>query len=286
MKSFSELVKAYYDWQRENDIDNNSNEGVNYIWELPRDAVEQWKTELEKDKYLFRDEVYQNYLHQFDEGGTLLGINNILHDDSNMVKLYKLTEYKERFIIERILVSKTQRLPIRGSEVELPDKRKIELPITVKYGSIVLDEPYDLKDKKISYNHGTLVGEGFKRELRDSNIINDNSLLATINYHTGEIHIIRNNDENEDKFIKNAQSSFSTSSGIPIPRLPYEYLTVSGSFITLGDPVELVFSFDCTGDSSLSSLKDSINSILVNQNNYIKQYINNYDYDLGIRTTE
>lgn len=292
MKSFNELVKAFYDWQEENDIVNNHEELIKYIWILPRDAVQQWKTELEKNKDLFREDIYQGYISQFDEGKTLLGISNIIHDDSDTVKLYRLTEYDEEFIIDNILVSKTQTLPIKGTEIELPGGQTFELPITIKYGSITLNEPYDLKDSKVNQNHGVLVGDGFRKGLRESNMIGSNSLMATVNYKTGEFAIIRNNDENEINFVKNAKpstssssSSSGSSSSSTSTKYHYTYLTISGNFTTLGTPVELAFSFDCTGDSnSTVDNKAVINGILLKQNEFIKQYINNYDYDLGIRT--
>ena len=293
-RPYSELVSEFSNWQDENNMIDDPNEYMKYIWEIPQSVINQWKTELDDDADLFTDEEIEQYKTNFDEGGSILGIYNVVKDQSETttVKLYKLTEIDKEFAISDILVTKNYRLESSKNPVELPDGNTLELPVLIKYESIKFNEPFDLVDHDISLQHGVLNGEKYQMELRDENKVNENSLLATINYKTGDLHLIRNFDSNEDKFVEyynmllagmssgGAGGGGGTTVGTVIE--PYDYLTVSGTYIVLGEPVELVFTFDCSyenGDEPNNN--KAIMSALKGQDTTIKSFISNYDFEIG-----
>lgn len=293
MRPFSDLNQEFSEWIRINNIPYSHEEYVKYIWEIPKKAIDLWKTELDEYRDLFSDEVYQTYINQFEPGGSILGIYNIAHDNSNTAKLYKLTSTYKEFTINDILVSKNFQLPTPPNRITLPDGISVNLPTSIEHGTLNLFEPYDkidLVDSIADVSRGSLAGVGFTSGIRDANMLNSNSFLATINYQTGILHIIRNNNSNEDKFVRyykwlideinhsNAHmcssgtgtsgstgSSGATSSFRSLHSLsqvtPYDYISVSGSFYALGTPLTLVFEFDCLNQPVIEPDKEYLSLI-------------------------
>ena len=280
MRPFSDLVCEFSSWLTENNIDFSYDEYIKYIWEVPQQAVNQWKTELDDYKHLLPDYVYNIYVKQFEEYGAIMGIYNVVHDNSSSAKLYKLSRYLKNFTINDILVTKNFFLPTENNLVELPDGRQVNLPTSIEHGTLKFNLPVDLLDYPIDYSRGTLSGEGFNLHIRDENKINGNSLLATINYQTGLLHLIRNYDYNEELFVKyyNAlKSDSSNSSGNSTSVKPYVYLSLSGSFYSLGAPVSLVFEFNC--NEQISNENEEYNkqvSYMSEQSKIIQDSINYY----------
>ena len=283
MRPFSDLVCEFSNWLTENNIDLSYDEYIKYIWEVPQQAVDQWKTELDDYKHLLPDYVYNIYVKQFEEYGTIMGIYNVVHDNSTSAKLYKVSRYLKNFTINDILVTKNFFLPTENNLVELPDGRHVNLPTSIEHGTLKFNLPVDLLDYPIDYSRGTLSSEGFNLHIRDENKINGNSLLATINYQTGLLHLIRNYDYNEELFVKyynalKSNSSSNPSSGNPgISVKPYVYLTVSGSFYSLGAPVTLVFEFNC--NEQITDENEEYNkqvSYMSEQSKIIQDSINYY----------
>lgn len=302
MRTFSEFSQEFSNWMLENNLNYNYEEYIKYIWEIPKNAVSQWKTELDEYKDLFTDEVYQTYINQFEPGGSILGIYNVVHDNSSIAKLYKLTSTYKEFTIDNILVSRNFQLPVPPNRVTLPDGLSVNLPTSIEHGTLNLFEPYnkiDLVDSTKNPSRGSLTGTGFSSGIRDSNMLNSNSFLATINYQSGILHIIRNNNSNEDKFIKyykwlveeiNHSNSHTCSSGSGTNGsgsspssfhslhslsqvTPYDYISVSGSFYALGAPLTLVFQFDCNQEPPDSEDEEykSLVSYSSNQETIINQ---------------
>lgn len=335
MRPFSEFNQEFSEWIRINNIPYSHKEYVKYIWEIPKKAIEQWKTELDEYRDLFSDEVYQTYINQFEPGGSILGIYNIAHDNSNTAKLYKLTSIYKEFTINDILVSKNFQLPTPPNSITLPDGISVNLPTSIEHGTLNLfspEEKIDLVDSVLSdISKGSLVGLGFSIGQRNENILNSNSFLATINYQTGILHIIRNNNSNEEKFVKyykwlldeinhsnahicssgGASSSNSGSGGgssksfFPVHSssqvTPYSYMTVSGSFNALGEPLQLVFEFDCLKqpviepdeeylslinyssqqEVIIQQIKKSVLESVRIQQEIINNHTGNFDFQLG-----
>ena len=329
MRPFSDLTQEFSDWLLENNISFNHEEYVKYIWEVPQQAVDQWKTELDDYRELFSDEVYQTYINQFELNGSIMGVYNIVHDNSTTAKLYKLsTSYKE-FTVKDILVTKNFQLPIPSNRVTLPDGTSVNLPTSIEHGSLKLFTPenkIDLVDSILDITRGSLTGDGFAIGIRDENKLNNNSFLATINYQSGMLHIIRNNDANEEKFVRyykwlleeishgnsHSCSAGISSNGTPIVSsfspihsssqvIPYNYISVSGSFNALGAPLTLVFSFDCIKEpedledeeykqltsyssnqaSVIKQIKEDLDKSIKENQEIIDNYTGNYDFQLG-----
>lgn len=323
MRPFSDLTQEFSNWIDSNNIKFSQEEHIKYIWQLPVSAINQWKTELDDYRDLFSDEVYQTFVNQFEDKGAVLGIYNVARDNSSIAKLYKLSSYYREFTIEDILVSRDFQLPIESNLVTLPNGSQINLPTSIEHGSIKLFYPdksnpfnlsnsIDLSDSILKdVSKGSLVGYGFSIGSREHNRLNSNSFLATVNYQSGILHIIRNNNLNEKKFVDyynlaksgGSRSSSSGSSSSSSMITPYDYISVSGSFCTLGNPVSLVFSFDCndkiesiedeqynnlTSYSNNQSLiikkiKEDLDNSILEQQKIIQEYSNNYDFLLGKR---
>ena len=340
MRPFSDLTQEFSNWIQENNINYNHEEYVKYIWEVPKKAVDQWKTELDDYRELFTDEVYQTYINQFELNGAILGIYNVVFDDSTTAKLYKLTSSYKEFSINDILVSKLVQLPIPPNKITLPDGKSVNLPTSIEHGTLKLfypdsenplneDNSIDLIDATLSnVSRGSLAGYGFSIGDRDDIELNHNSFLASVNYQTGILHIIRNNNPNEEKFIKyykwlldeirhssshscpTGGTSSSGGTGTSFSSIhslsqvtPYNYISVSGSFFSLGTPLTLVFSFDCepkpqTIDDKeynelvsyssnqeiiIQNIQKELADSMKEQQNIINTYSNNYDFQLGSR---
>lgn len=310
LRPFSDLVCEFSNWLTEKNMELSYKEYIKYIWQIPHQAAEQWKTELEDYKHLFPDYIYNIYVKQFEEYGAIMGIYNVVHDNSTSAKLYKVSRFLKNFNINDILVTKDFYLPSENNLVTLPDGIQVHLPTSIEHGSIKFNPPVDLIDSPIDFSRGSLSSEKFRLHISNSNRINQESLLATIDYQSGLIHIIRSYLPNEQKFIRyynllnsssssSGSSSSSDSSSVP----PYDYLNISGSFYSLGSPVTLEFEFNCNEQITQEDEEYNIqmsymseqSKIIQNSMNYYKNIFNNnlnssisnipgYDFQLGTRT--
>lgn len=324
IRPFSDLCQEFSNWTKSNNIPFGNSEFNKYIWEIPKSAFSQWQSEMDEFKDSLPPLIYQNYLNQFLPDGSILGISNIALDNSNSVKLFKLSSITKEFSINNLLVSKSVKLPVEPNLITLPNGIQLTISSSIEPGSINISYPVDsvdLMDSSSNTHRGTLVGKGFINMSRNSNMLNSNSLLATIDYQNGILHIIRNNNSNEENFVKcrsmlkeltensndndsndndnNDSNSSSDNSNVNIPS--FSYMNLSGSFSSLSAPVTLVFEFDCSSQPSINpseeylslinyssnqeiiinQIKDSISSAINTQQNIINTYTGNFDFQLG-----
>lgn len=278
VKSFSELTEAFFRWHRDNGIIYDIHEMVKYVWQFPQHAVDQWKKELVTFKDVIPGNLYDAYQDQFDPpGGIILGVPTLApHSNSNFAKLYKTTHRTQTFSKSNILVSADFTLSNYGTEVDVPGGGTANLPAAIVYNSVKFDAPLDLEDNRVGYIRGSLIGEGFIGLERNHNRKNKESVLCTIDYQSGAVHLIRSNKENERKFIQaaaaansstnNGSSGTGTGSGTQIS---YDYLDVSGTYDVLSGPLTCVFTFDVRKGSpepKSDLLAGSEDSLIVQEN--------------------
>ena len=277
MLRFGKFAAKFYDWRVENNFSTDVNNNIKYMWSIPQAALDQWKTELEPNKERFTDQEYESYQSMFELGHSLLGINIAKTTNDNIVTLYVVTEKEVEFTVSKVLTGTTTKI-VDGytTDATLPDGSQITLPFLIKpnslYTGTVEEENatvFDCKDTR-SGKFGTIIGKGFVSFRRDHNMLGEESWLGTIDYTTGNLHLIRYNPSNEEAFIKNykaagsAGSSSSSSSGsgsgsgssTAAKAIPYEYADLSGIVNILTEPINVVFSYDIS-DSTDSSLQET-----------------------------
>lgn len=303
MKTFNELVIAYNEWRNANAISTSLEENIKYIWILPTDALNEWAHELDDKSDIFNEEELANYTNMFTVGNKILGITLAATDNSNIVKLYRLTTYNSAFLFENVLCSVDGNIRTKPNNINISDtdgnSYSINLPVVVQPKSIQFDkipennydgvdvregsgaplfeDIFDGVDQPFKNTRGIISGKGYtayqnNQYNRDSHrLININtskeseteSIFGAIDYSTGNIHLVRSFPDNEEKFITyydeleqllagggSGESSESGSSTTPMfpPPIPYTYVNISGTFIELGEPAELVFEFNITDE--------------------------------------
>ena len=270
IKSFSELVLRYHNWQLEVDLDHNINENTKYVWSIPKKALTAWKHELDDEKDRFTTHVLASYQDMFQVGKLLMGLVIACTSVDDYVRLYELSEKTVPWTMEKVLCSKNINiLSMNGisRQVNLPNGKTTTLPIVIKPNTLtVSNEEFDLIDNKHS-NIGFCLGQEFELGIRKQNRLGKESWFASINYAKGNLHLVRSHTTNEKKFVdyynyliqmlgsigsrtvttaSGASMHFNTISSYPSRSAitPYDYVTISGTAVVLTDPASTMFEFD------------------------------------------
>ena len=266
---YGDLSAKFFEWKQKHNFLNDFDVTTKFLFIINAGAMEQWKHELDDVREHLSDDEYRIYQEMFQVGKTLLGVLVADTTDEPTATIFQLTEYQHTFSFPKILTGFTGNILHRSKltrDVTLPTGKPLKLPYLVKPGSIYTGNHYDAPvfdcmDSR-SDKVGKIAGQGFEYYIRDHNMYHDNSLLGTINYQTGITHFVRYNAFNEAAMIKNyealkaaaaASSSSSSSSGktgsggssgktSTSTGIPYKYITLEGTVVGYGEPIDLIFS--------------------------------------------
>lgn len=264
MIAFSNLAREFSDYRQEIDINDTYSNNYKYVWELPADALEYWKDEIDPYIEKFTTDEIEAYKSMFQVGKKILGIYVGAESLDTYARLYQLTEYTWHFTIPDILCSVDYNI-IRHSPysrgVTLPSGHYTELPLLIKPRSVRFTNVFDGWDIPSNDQYGNISGYGFDCFTRDHNRRGQESIYGFVDYQHGDIHLVRSHVGNEIKFeryydllVQLAASSGSSSSsggggGISVSRpIPYDYATISGELIILAPPITTVLEVDTFGD--------------------------------------
>lgn len=254
MRTFSEFARDFHEWRSLNILPYNYDENAKYAWVLPMEAVEVWKHEIDDlcPEHLTEEEV-KLYQDNFTKGGSIFGVYNVVQDDGITCRLYRMTENYLNFSFPNILCSFDGNLPLADSGIDLGTIHTNTL-IRIKYGSINFSDTFDGTDKHDGYDLGIIMGKGFVLGSRNNNRLGQNSIFGSVNYTNGKIHLVRSHLENERKFVRYyellRQTATSSSGGrggqsVSLAEItPYDYITINGSLISLGNPTTLEYTFN------------------------------------------
>lgn len=205
IKPLATLAQAFNDWKVQNNINSDISEMSKYIWEIPENALDFWMHELDDRTDVFTEHVLNTYRDMFHVGHRILGIVIGGISTDTKIRLYKLSEAEINWSFEQVLCSDTINILTQNNLVNnilMPSGYEISLPMIIKPDSLqILSEQFDLTDGRIS-TLGLCAGQEFKIFEREQNRLLNESWLGTINYQTGDFHIVRSNLNNEKKFEK------------------------------------------------------------------------------------
>ena len=272
MLAFGNFMSQFAEYRASSDMADMASNSAKYIWEMPADALEEWKTSIDEYEEKFTEEELNNFRSMFAVGQKIVNIPVAAYSKDSYVRLYQLTEYDYSFIIPDVLCSVDYNI-IEDSpytaDVTLSSGNKTTIPNLILPKSIIFDEGgFDGVDSPIISPYGLIRGDGFNKLLRDHNRLNGDSIFGFVNYATGDFHLIRSNIENEEKFetyydklaasAASSGSSSSSSSGSSSssssqsepepPPEPYDYLNITGTLKLLNAPVTVVFETDVDQD--------------------------------------
>ena len=267
MKAFSEFVQQFYTWSKEINYENNSANNSQYIWEIPIEALDNWKYSLDAHKEQFTEYTLSMYRDMFQVGKQIVGITVGCTSDDNYVRLHKLTQKTVNWSFTKVLCSDKINI-LEQNEISrnivLSTEKEVELPIVINAHTMKTNNTFDLVDLKIN-TLGTCIGEKYKLLIRGENRLDVESWLATIDYANGDFALIRSNIDNEEKFIRYydlltkminsiGTRTIATAAGgsVSVQTIgfvannitPYDYVSPSGTIEVLTGPGEVMFTWD------------------------------------------
>jgi len=309
MKTFEELIQRFYEWTLEVNYDSNLTNNSKYIWEIPDAALEKWKHSLDNYEDQFTEHTLAIHRDMFHVGGRITGILVGCTSDDTYARLHKLTQLEVPWYFEEILChGDINILEQNGisADITLSTGKSVTLPIVINAHTMKTDNDFDLVDSRLD-TKGLCLGEGYKiyssstvsasdisSTPRDHNRLDQESWLATIDYVTGDFHLVRSHIENEKKFklyyeelvkilgglyTRRVTSATGLSTSVPTYNYmpdaslikPYEYVSPTGTIEVLTGPGEVMFEWDITSpeieedkldtiDTMVSNIQDSIAS--------------------------
>ena len=291
MKTFSELVQRYHDWTLEVNYDSNLTNNSQYIWEIPAEALEEWKHALDDYADQFTEHTLEIYKNMFQVGNQLLGILVGCISNDNYVRLHKLNKINVDWHFTKVLCSDNINILDQNgisNTIELSTGKQVILPIVLNAHTLQTNSVFDLVDSRFN-KYGVCIGEKYQLQIREHNRLNKESWMATIDYANGNFHLIRSHTENEKKFINyynmliqvigsigtrtitnaaGVTSSVRTISFVPSNVTPYDYVSPSGTIEALTGPSSIMFQWDINDeekepealDTMINNIQDSIAS--------------------------
>ena len=303
MKNFEELIQRFHDWTLEVNYDNNITNNSQYIWEIPEEALNAWGHSLDNYEDQFTEHTLSTYRNMFHVGSKIVGILVGCTSDDTYVRLHKLTRKKVHWHFENVLCHDNINILEQNGisvNITLSTGKSITLPIVINAYTMKMNGDFDLTDCRID-TKGLCLGEEYKiylsnsvsasddsSEGRDHNRLDQESWLATIDYVTGDFHLIRSHLNNEKKFklyyeelkkiLNGLYTRYVISLGegpINIPTYnympnasliqPYKYVSPTGTIEVLTGPGEVMFEWNTisleNSDDELETLNTMVNNI-------------------------
>ena len=303
MRTFEELIQRFHEWTLEVNYDSNITNNSQYIWEIPAEALEKWKHSLDNYEDQFTEHTLSIHRNMFHVGSKIVGILVGCTSDDTYVRLHKLTQKEVIWHFENVLCHDDINVLDQNSisaNITLSTGKSITLPIVINAHTMKMDGDFDLTDCRLD-TKGTCLGEKYKiyssstisaldnsSSVRNHNRLDQESWLATIDYVTGDFHLVRSHLDNEKKFklyyeelkkvldglyTKHVTSPVGGSTSVPtysyMPSAskiqPYKYVSPSGTIEVLTGPGEVMFEWDTTSpensEDELETLDTMVNNI-------------------------
>lgn len=273
MQTFGHLCAAFNDWKKKENITIGPNDTTTYFWRLCPEAITAWLPEFEEKVTDATQDEINAYRSMIREGGEIMGIP-VAPNITNYrgAKLYKLDVVHNTFTMNDTVTVYEGNI-LSSDRKATSDGDLITIPLGIQPGSVHFTNTFDGTDQKISKTEGLIMGEGFKRNSRDINRLDDESIYAIVNYVTGAIQLVRSNSYN-DKIIydirngykgttttntgtgsntgTNTGTSGQTGTGSSTENQwlisPLKVANITGEFNTFSNTSQLVFSFDLDSD--------------------------------------
>ena len=215
--------------------------------------------------------MLETYYSMFKLHGTMLGFTVAAITNDHYARLYKLTQRSYDWYLSKILCSGDLNLINYcgiNKNVTLGNYT-VENPFVLTPKTLyVKNDEFDLRDTRTAHR-GTCAGIGYLEYTRNTNRKDKESWLATIDYMTGDFHIVRSHTDNEKKFVNyynmliqminsisnrtfTLSSGFSTTvrtiSYVGSGVTPYDYVDISGAIQAVGNPTILALEMDINDD--------------------------------------
>ena len=262
MIRFGELIQKFSEFRLESDIKDAINNAVKYVWEIPQIALDAWKTEIDEYEDKFTSEELENYRNMFEVKKSICGVHIISLSTDTKARLYQATENEYTFTSPNFLVSTDFNILAQSpysNLVTLLNGKTEELPYVLKPKSFEFKTVFDGIDSKSNDAFGVFQGYDFSvTHLRDHNRQGEESIFGSVNYSSGDIHLVRSNTSNEEKFVKyyqmlaagmnNGSGNNGQGGGTAVQIEPYDYATVIGTCIVLSGPLQLIFEMETNQD--------------------------------------
>ena len=257
IETFGHMAAGFNDMKTAKNLNIPFADSRGYFWRIGKDARVAWEPEFEQKVSDAKPQEIESYKAMFQENSELLGIPVAKElSDFRGIRLYKLNENPSTYTISDLLCAYDGSI-LSSINTLIDDpitNEQINQIITIKPESLKMTNCFDAVDIISTKTTGLIYGEAFKDCKRLTNRLNGESIMGTINYKNGNIHLIRSSSTN-DKLIpeyeafvvasaSSSGSSDGSSSGGPIP--PTELLlriNPSISFTTFIGPAVVVWEF-------------------------------------------
>ena len=255
MIKFNDFVKKFQQFKHDNNISTDYNSNRAYFWRFGSIVKDTYQPYLEQVLKDATQEEIDGFREMFEQGHDLLGhMVGIPLVKPTTINFYKLTVNNCSITIPNMLTSYIGNiLPNNNFTVTDPtDGTLIQPPLIIYPESLKFSNgDFDGRDVLASKTSGTIMGEGFYDDYRNTNRLNNIAIFGSIDYHTSKIDMMRSDSRNDaliaeyENFIQSyAGGTDDGSTGISRPQTPLYRSDYTLNFNRFDNPVSLIWTLD------------------------------------------
>lgn len=221
MVSFTKFITSFVTMRFENDLNTNFSNSRGYFWRIGEPAKLLFQSHFEQSNQYLKICDFSTFKSMFEEGEELLGIPiSKSLGNYNGIKLYKMNERKQDFLINNFLSNYNGFLLNKDFEINVisPDTNEIiNKLLNIKPETLIMNGGFEGVDKISSRTSGTINNSDYKKEM----------IMGTIDYKTGNLSLLRSNCNNDGVISQEKQIA----------------IDINCSYIVFDNPVTVVWEF-------------------------------------------